>query len=509
MTQDNIPEPENTGVSTGKKVLVVVIALVAVGTLALHLWLRQGEEGTPLRLMYTSATVGHLEPATKTETVFGGFARRATFFKRSMTPGTTIVDVGDFLLSGNPPSYVYREARSRFVMAAMAESGVEVVNIGFGDQTFGRSYLEKAAGQYGLTFISASLVDPETNEYAFDPFVVLEKEGIRIAFVGVIDDERLFKLEETKAMAIAAAETEESRAFYRSIITEGEGFKILGLTQALVRIKPLVEGKADVVVLMGDGDVNIWNELSPYRDGSLFDLALATSEDSMDEPEMNGQVPVFYNGRHGREVGVLDLVVTESGKTKVAAWRSEPLTSDIPDDEDMLALIADQRRSLKDIDPLVLTKKRPPPGEAVYAGSEKCAHCHGQAFRIWQQTAHAHALESLKPKGAEYDPGCVVCHVTDHPSQDGYVDEETTPGMANVSCESCHDRASIHVEARMNRTQLEGMKAFVPAPPVCIRCHDKANSPDFDYRTYWAKIQHGHGRTPEGFEEPGGQADGH
>ncbi len=74
-------------------------------------------------------------------------------------------------------------------------------------------------------------------------------------------------------------------------------------------------------------------------------------------------------------------------------------------------------------------------------------------------------------------------------ASDGYISQELTPELKNVSCEACHGRGDHHVKLENDeKVKLEkiGMKKT-----DCITCHDKENSPEFNEEEYWEKITHG------------------
>jgi hypothetical protein len=70
------------------------------------------------------------------------------------------------------------------------------------------------------------------------------------------------------------------------------------------------------------------------------------------------------------------------------------------------------------------------------------------------------------------------------------------PKRVNVGCEACHGRSSAHCKKTSVRTQFAEQ-----AKDRCRHCHDRENSPKFDYQTYWAKIEHG---KPANEPEPSG-----
>lgn len=126
------------------------------------------------------------------------------------------------------------------------------------------------------------------------------------------------------------------------------------------------------------------------------------------------------------------------------------------------------------------------PAPEGYAGAETCAGCHNDLTKGWKTTRHAKAFETLKKKSQEKLPACVKCHVTGFEKAGGYVDQELTPELAGVQCESCHGPAAAHAANPGNKKNL------IPNPgeTSCRECHTKGQDPKFDY-TNKKRLVHG------------------
>jgi hypothetical protein len=92
-----------------------------------------------------------------------------------------------------------------------------------------------------------------------------------------------------------------------------------------------------------------------------------------------------------------------------------------------------------------------------FEGRKKCSSCHKSQAKSWKKTAHAKAMNSLKPnkktkakKRAKLDPtkdytkdkDCVGCHVDGFGEKGGYVVESPKKWKKGVGCESCHGPGS-------------------------------------------------------------------
>jgi len=147
-----------------------------------------------------------------------------------------------------------------------------------------------------------------------------------------------------------------------------------------------------------------------------------------------------------------------------------------------------------------------------YIGSETCAKvCHktskqGEQLRIWQESAHAKAWETLagekalaiaKAKGIA-DPQksdqCVKCHTTAHGVADDLLDTKFSH-TEGVGCESCHGPGSLYKKRSVmqNREAAVAVGLLLPDEKTCVTCHN-AESPtfkSFKYEEMWKQIAHG------------------
>lgn len=142
-----------------------------------------------------------------------------------------------------------------------------------------------------------------------------------------------------------------------------------------------------------------------------------------------------------------------------------------------------------------------------YVGPEKCKECHEDVYNIWKSSKHATSLEPLKMRGQENDERCLECHLTKWEQPTYYKKPWKFDTFApEHGCETCHGPGAPHIKTiefalEGNRKEHWGViKGEVPnlymkdmmadAKSVCLRCHDKANSPDFDFVEYWTMIEH-------------------
>ncbi len=95
--------------------------------------------------------------------------------------------------------------------------------------------------------------------------------------------------------------------------------------------------------------------------------------------------------------------------------------------------------------------------EPMFEGKKKCYNCHKSQGKSWDKTAHAKAVNSLKPEAREKaklkakldpkkdyteDKDCIGCHVTGFGEEGGYIVQDPDKFLRGVGCESCHGAGS-------------------------------------------------------------------
>ena len=192
-----------------------------------------------------------------------------------------------------------------------------------------------------------------------------------------------------------------------------------------------------------------------------------------------GEVLVVATGTDGKWLGSINLA---PGRLPVTAVTSYRLGEEIPDDPATAALVTDYYGALKEARVLADEAPRPTAGGS-FTGAKACESCHSEAYQIWQDGPHPHALDTLVARGKDGAPQCVVCHTLGYGFTGGFVDRETTPERGGVQCENCHGVGSNHVAN--------------PSPEyghadenTCRTCHTAEQSTHFDFETYWRRIFH-------------------
>ena len=230
-----------------------------------------------------------------------------------------------------------------------------------------------------------------------------------------------------------------------------------------------------------DGKVNILLTDHPVTAASGikgWDVIISSSGEIVEEPVKIDNTLITSGYPKGERLGVLSLTVNSRGEVVNSRHEWIPLGNEIDEDKRVRKVL-----DAYDIKVAKYYKESvtPLPG-ITYLGVSGCAECHQPFVESWEKTRHAHAFASLEEVDKASDPECIVCHSVGFSEKGGFFNLEATPGLANVQCEECHGLNRDHV------TDFSAMRPVSEA--VCLKCHTKANSPEFNYSEYVNKIKH-------------------
>lgn len=151
------------------------------------------EKGVHLTLIYTSNTLGEVEPCLTCPESGGngGLARRAHFIKNIKNGSfpVLVLDAGDAMAIDYFRQEKEREKarrRAEVVLKIYEKIGYDAVNLGDIDIGLGIDYLRKLRDQTRISFLSANLKERKTGKPPFNPYLIKEVEGIRIGIIGLL-----------------------------------------------------------------------------------------------------------------------------------------------------------------------------------------------------------------------------------------------------------------------------------------------------------------------------------
>ncbi len=180
------------------------------------------EDGPALRLLFTGDVMGDYEPCDCREQPLGGIAQRAYLVGELRRDGgaAVLLDAGNLVTRGHvavgPDAAAWRKVGAMVLVDAYSTMGVDAVNVGPLDLAFGLSYLQKLQRRAAFPWLSTNLVDPDTGAPLFTPVLTVERDGRRVAVLGLapggMEGAGYRSLDPVKAAARAAADARAAGA---------------------------------------------------------------------------------------------------------------------------------------------------------------------------------------------------------------------------------------------------------------------------------------------------------
>lgn len=411
----------------------------------------------PLAVIASGDTAGWIVPCGCTSKQDGGLLRRASYVETAReTQNVVLVDVG-----GAPGgTSLYEQAKFAAILRGERTMGLVAHNLGAAEAALGADALHKLAQQTEAPFVSCNVRDGAGRLIA-EPLRVVESAGRKIAIAGVLSPMYAageLKIEEPHgAILFALAERRQSNG--------DENF------DAIVVLAYLPE-----------------DELAELAAGlPEADLVLGGPTRQPVAPRTSGPTTWASATNKGKFLVHLALKTGER-----SGWQGEvvELSENWPDDERQYENLARFRAELEKRDfaagetGLVPDLPADAPADFRVAGTAACCKCHADDCRAWDDSGHAAAWATLVEKRSQFDPYCQQCHTTGYGLPGGFASVARGAERTAVGCESCHGPSQAHAER-------EQIKTSYLARDRCIRCHDRENSPDFEFEAYWPQIEHG------------------
>ncbi len=465
--------------------------------------------GAPTATIIVSAELrGYLGPCGCSENMRGGIARAAAQLQKVRAEGQPVffVDSGEALFGAEkiPAEAVpQQERKAQALSAALKTMKLDVRQAGPLDDVRGADFHAKQAlpeleggtqvldrGGFKLGVVSGATA-AELSARAEGA----RKAGARFVlglFAGAFDG-AVMQSPASGVDLLVAARAKDEVAGEQSRLTRGDVpvAQLQSKGRSMLRVD-LWEGTGDKPQLFS-GAAEKERALAALDE--RIELLRAQTNDPGLAPEMKElrqQKLVELEAR--RAAAASEPPESPKGERGFAV-RFLPLESSFPEDAEVKALVDAYDRDVGEMN-LAAAKKSgkdcpaPAKGVAGYVGNAVCQDCHDEAMPVWLGSKHSHGYETLVKVNKQYHLDCIGCHVTGWQAPGGVCRIDKTAGREGIGCESCHGPGSIHSDDSNPKTIGKGSD-----PKVCVGCHDRENSPHFDFDKYVAQIVgKGHGR---------------
>lgn len=213
----------------------------------------------------------------------GGLSRKLSYINtlKNNNINPIILDAGDALFARpqysllNLPSVKYK---AKAFLEGYEKIGCNALNIGEYDLSAGYDFLKSLEQNSIIPFISANLRVKETGDLAFKPFVIIDRNMLKVGIVGVTD-------------------------YLPKKVTELYKENYLETGQELINT---LRGEVDILVMLVNSSMNQKNTiLESFKNADYIYLSRTVSNTRSTIPQKDGY-PIFYtiglNGKHLIEV---------------------------------------------------------------------------------------------------------------------------------------------------------------------------------------------------------------
>ncbi len=402
-----------------------------------------------LVLLLSGQQYGYLQPCGCSPIQYGGLERRFNLIqqlKKDKDWPIVAVDLGDIPQPRGPQKLL------KYVTSMEALKRLDYTAVGVGENEFMLPLIEGLANfslnnQINNVFqpphvLAGNLLQP-ANEFPGAETVAFREGANGVPKIGVTS---------VVAPSVAQAIKDPAVKFDRNALP--------GL------IKELQDKKAEFKVLLCQGTEQEARKYADSHPDLRVILHLSLEEEPPEKPAIVGNTMLVSVGHKGRYVGLVGVFRgNQPGQPyelyyqlmKIGPEYKTPTGQDATNP--VLALMEEYAQKVKNdnyLQHFAQTKHaiqiQAPFANAKYVGSEACQKCHPFAYQVWKNSKHAQAFHTLetatRPKLRQFDGECVVCHVIGFDYLTGYRNEQATPHLKDVGCESCHGPGSIHADKK-------------------------------------------------------------
>ena len=406
-----------------------------------------------LRLIYINNVDGYLRACHCPGNLFGGllYAVDVVDKLRAENPNTIFVDSGDLFPAKN------WEPKARFAIEFYNRMGLDALNIGEQEFWFGVNYLRKMANKSRFNILSANLY--WHGKPLFKPYIIKELDGIKVAVIGLLNPELIKRLDNQKIKGIEVKSYEDT------------------LNKVLADIKTQ---NVDLIILLSHaGDAFDRQVASKFPQINF--IVSGHSEKLFEQPVVVGKTALLQAEHYAHYIGVLDINYLGAGKF---SYKNKMIKLEnvavIEDAAKIYQKYLDATDAL--VDSLSKTVSLQQKNYQAVPKSSDCGSCHFDEYNHWSRTPHAFAWSVIQEDGRTSDVSCISCHTTWFGKKGGFLNTTSTPQLVNVGCVSCHVDFKGHPQQKKT---MEPVKES-----TCIECHDRPNSPDFNFETYRQAVLH-------------------
>ena len=451
------------------------------------------------RIALVGEVRGEIEPCGCPTLPFGGFERRARLLSELSKEGSSPVfqlDAGELLLKGQSTGAPDPD-RVKLMVDLQRQVGVMAWAPGPTDlRALGLAALvAEAARADGPRLVSANWVGAD-DKPVLPTGAVLERGGVRLGVIGlsaVPTDRGLRDVVRgadpvaSAIAALAALPADLDLVVALSNLSDAEADRVAASVPGLAAVLSVRGGAFDEPRAASAGAVPVIEAPDRGRYVQVIRMRLASGPGAplvLQPPtrewrDLDGmrRVDAPSEEAQARRQAMEQRFEALGEGRNLAEATPMPLGEELGGEADIAAQV--KAFHVDALEEAAAAAGTPTEAELGYGSSGACVNCHINEFARWAFSPHASAWEALIMRRATDDSDCVACHTTGF-GQPGGLGELTSANLSKfkgVQCEACHGPMGGHPDdARVHPTPVSEAR--------CRTCHDEANSPSFDYKSY-------------------------
>lgn len=424
--------------------------------------------------------------------------------------------------------------------------GTRAVGIAPHDLAAGLPFLKQLAREHNLTFVSMNLYPNRGTAPVFKPYLLTRAGTLKIAILGLTGNpgnmlqdrgfhilpwqsilpKTLREVEKKADMVILLSS--EPRRTNEEIAKKFDNIHILfqsgqgGGNQPPVNINNTLlcqtapRGKYVGFLQIDWNDSKTWGKSIPgllqkeqnRLDRINWQIGRMQKRDTKQALAKNAQFQRLLDNRAQSEQFIqkqLQAQKENSNQTQAACSYKNSfiaLKASLPEDKTIKAIVDQTRREVNQINRKAQQRQKkqkagkqkaaggngfPEPLQEM-AGWPACKKCHPEQTSFYLSTNHANAWQTLAALDQQYNPECLLCHVTLPTYDRRQVQKkdllnDLPLALQGVGCETCHGPSRKH---------SKNPESVLPANPdqaVCLQCHTDQRDKNFIYPEKIQKIQ--------------------
>ncbi|MCL7488558.1 MAG: hypothetical protein M8357_10345 [Desulfobulbaceae bacterium] len=474
----------------------------------------------------------------------GGLSRRAYILNKIQQeePGAKLVLDAGAMLFAQPvlaPSLVTaRTVQAGGIIEAMAEMGYDAFGLAPQDLVAGIPFLLQQPEDLQLPWLSMNLVQPDSEQPLFAPYIIKNAGDLSIGILGLTgrsqdvsgqqdhSGHRFLPWEKTLGDTLARIRDQTDMVILLSSLPEQTNREIaqrfddihllIQSGQSAAHKTPQLFGNTLITQIGSRGkhigrlDIDwkpsrTWKQsaqsgIKPIKDRLdriNWQIGRLIKRYGSDPGEQNAQYQQLLEEKNRLTAELAEIEARRQGEEEqLATYRSSyiSLPVSLPEDQEVREIIHRTKLAVNKINRSTLgdlQQRRSQVNQQAFsnlAGWQVCQSCHKPQTEFWQQTAHAKAWQTLVRENQQFNPECLICHVTlPTYDQDSVIDQNLLAGLKEeyktIGCEACHGPARDH------SLQPDRFRPAQPDEQTCLMCHTPERDDNFIYSEKLNKIR--------------------